>query len=150
VDLLDLMDALQVHALAAANAVGGPDFHDVEVGFPAAQGRSVRIFYGGERESVYLGEGSLNSEHIAQAVVVRGYWPLPETAAQRHRAMEGEMARFVKQFRTRVNADFQLGGGSTAIKIQPAQADQVLIAGNKYAAVELEVLVDFDDYLQSP
>lgn len=148
------MDALQVHAAAAAAAAAsagqGGVFNDVAVGFPAAKGRCVRIFYGGERTAERLPGDVLNAELIGQAIMVRGYWPLAETATKRQRLMEGEMAGFVKEFRTRVSADSQLGGESTDMTIRPAVAEQVIVAGNKYAVVDLELVVDYDEYPRAP
>ena len=151
--LLAKMDALQVHAAAAANAADTADakFYDVAVGFPAAKGRCVRIFYGGEREPEHFNDAkTLNSRLIGQAIIVRGYWPLEETATKRQRAMEGEMAVFVKEFRTRVLLDSQLGGASSDLNISLAQCEQSVIANTKYALVDMEVITDYDEYTIAP
>lgn len=151
-DLLDLMDALQVHAAAAANtADSSSKFYDVAVGFPAAKGRCVRIFYGGERAPEHFPDDKvLNAQLIAQAIIVRGYWPLSETATKRQRAMEGEMAAFVKSFRTRVLGDSQLGGEAVDLNMGPAQCEQAVIAGTKYALVDIEIVCDYDEYPLAP
>ena len=78
-DLLDLMDAVQVHALAAATGLD-PTFTDVQVGFPPAKGRCIRIFYGGERQPErFEDDETLTSQLVSQGVVVRGYWPTAST-----------------------------------------------------------------------
>jgi hypothetical protein len=150
--LLDLMDALQVHAAAAAVTAGGATFTDVAVGFPAAKGRCVRVFYGGERSPDRMGPDSetLNSEMVGQAVIVRGYWPIPETATKRQRVQEGEIGTFVKSFRTRVNGDKQLGGGATDLTLSLAVVEQVVVSGTKYTMADLEAVIDFDEYTIAP
>jgi hypothetical protein len=146
-DLLDLMDAVQVHAAAAAVTAGGAKFYDVAVGFPAAKGKCVRIFYGGERETEHFAEGStLTSKLVAQAIGVRGYWPVAGTATSEHRATEGEMAAFVKSFRTRILGDSQLGGESVDLGMTLAVTDQVLLTGIQYAVVDMEIVCDFDEF----
>ena len=150
-DVLDLMDALQVHAAAAAVTAGGVTFSDVAVGFPAARGRCVRIFYGGEREVEHFTEQKvLNAQLMAEAVIVRGYWPLSETAKKRQRIMEQEIAVFVKDFRTRVLADSQLGGEAVDLNLNPAVCEQVIYARTKYAVVDLEAVCDFSEYPIAP
>lgn len=148
--LLDLMDAVQVHAAAAAVTAGGATFSDVAVGFPAAGGRRVRIFYGGERDPAHFGNRVLDANLVAQAIMVRGYWPLAETAAKRQRAMEGEMAVFIKSLRTRILGDSQLGGNAVDLVMSPAVTEQVMVAGTKYAIVDLELVVDFDETTLAP
>lgn len=148
--LLDLMDAIQVHAAAAAVTAAGATFYDVAVGYPAAKGKCVRIFYGGERDPEHFGNRVLDANLVAQAIMVRGYWPLPETATKRQRAMEGEMATFVKSLRTRILGDSQLGGLATDLVMGLASAEQVLIAGTKYAIVDLEIVVDYDETPLAP
>lgn len=149
-DVLDLLDRVQVHALAAATAAGGATFTDVQVGFPAAKGRCVRIFYGGEREPEHFDGDPLDSRLMGQAVVVRGYWPTPETAAKRSRVIEAEMAVFVKQLRTRVLADADLGGESKDLEMAPSIASQTVIAKTQYAITDTEIVVDFDEYPKAP
>lgn len=148
---LTLMDALQVHAAAAAVTAGGATFTDVAVGFPVGKGRCVRIFYGGERRPVRMPDNeTLNSEMVAQAFVIRAYWPTPETATKRQRVQEGEIAAFVGSLRTRINGDKQLGGANTDLTLGLAEVDQVVISGIKYTIADAEVLIDFDEYTKAP
>lgn len=145
------MDAIAVHAAAAAVTAGGSKFYDVAVGFPAGKGRSVRVFYGGEREPEHFtSDRTLNSNLVAQAVVVRGYWPVAVTAVDRQRAIEGEMASFVKSLRTRVLGDAQLGGKSVDLNMHLAATDQVVIARTQYAVVDIEIVVDYDETTIAP
>lgn len=148
--LLTLMDAIAVHAAAAAAAIDAK-FYDVAVGFPAAKGRCVRIFYGGERRPEHFGDDkTLNSQLVAEAIMVRAYWPLSETATKRQRVMEGEMSTFVTQLRTRVLGDSQLGGAAVDLNVEPAVASQAVIAKTEYAIVELEIVVDYSEYAIAP
>lgn len=149
--LLTLMDAIAVHAAAAANTADSTGkFYDVAVGFPAAKGRCVRIFYGGEREPEHIEGRTLNSKLLAQAIIVRGYWPLAQTSVSRQRAMEGEMAAFITSLRTRVLGDSQLGGAASDLNMSPAQCDQVVIASTKYAVIDTEIVVDYDETTIAP
>lgn len=146
-ELLDLMDALQVHAADAAEDAGGATFTDVAVGFPAAKGRCVRIFYGGERAPEHFAEGkTLNSQLLAQVIVIRAYWPVSESATKRSRVMEAEMAAFIKSFRSRVLVDSQLGGEAADLNLSPAVVDQALISNQLYAIADMEAVVDYDEF----
>lgn len=149
------MDALQVHAKAAAVAID-TKFYDVAVGFvPVSKGRCVRIFYLGERETEHMPfDRTLTSRVYAQGIGVRGYWPISDTGVNRQRAIEGEMAVFTKDFRSRVLGDSQLGGASVDLEMHPAVADQITLdagggvavsLGTKYAVVDIEIVVDFDE-----
>jgi hypothetical protein len=145
------MDALQVHAAAAAIAAGGASFTDVAVGYPAGKGRSVRVFYGGQRDSVYFGEGSLNSQHVAESVYVRGHWPLADTATKAERVTEGEMATFAYELRGRINGDFQLGGNCTALKVAAdAPSGQTVVASKRFTVIDFEIGIDLGDYIYTP
>jgi hypothetical protein len=145
------MDALQVHALAAANTAGGATFYDVAVRFPEARGRCVCIFYGGEREAPHFPDGqTLNSRLTADAIGVRAYWPVSEYASKRTRVLEGEIAAFVKSFRTRVEGDRQLGGEGTDLRMGLATVDQLLLAGAKYAVADLEILCEYNEFTTAP
>lgn len=150
-NLLTLMDAVQVHAAAAAVTAGGATFYDVAVGFPAAKGRCVRIFYGGERVPQHFSDDrTLNSKLLAHAIIVRGYWPLSETAVKRQRAMEGEIAAFAQSLRSRILGDSQLGGASVDLNMTPAQCEQVVIAGTKYAILDTELVIEYDEVTLAP
>lgn len=144
------MDALQVHAAAAATTAGGAAFTDVAVGFPVGKGRCVRIFYGGEAEPEHISAKVLDAALMAERIVVRGYWPNADTGTNTQRATEGEIAAFVKSFRTRVLADSQLGGEAVDLNLHAAQVEQVVISDTKYAVVDMEVVADFSEYPIAP
>jgi len=146
--LLDLMDAIAVHALAAAAAAGGATFTDVAVGFPVGKGRCVRVFYAGERQPErFDSDETLTSKLVSQGIGVRGYWPTASTATKEQRAIEGQMAVLVKELRTRVLGDSRLAGkAKDGLKMHLAAADQVSIAGTQYAVVDIEIVVDYDEY----
>jgi hypothetical protein len=149
--LLDLMDAIAVHAVAAAATAGGATLTDVQVGFPVSKGRCIRIFYGGERgPEEFASDKTLNSKLISQAIVVRGYWPTASTATKEHRAIEGQMASFVQSLRARILGDSQLGGKSIDLSMHPATTDQVVISTTQYAVVDIEIVVDADEYAIAP
>lgn len=148
--LLTLMDAVQVHAAAAA-AAADAKFKDVAVGFQAAKGKCVRIFYGGERGPEHFPDSrTLNSQMVGQAIVVRGYWPRSDTGTRQQRLMEGEMATFTKELRTRVLGDSQLGGAAVDLVMTPAQCEEAVISSTRYAITDTEIIVDFDEYTLAP
>lgn len=150
-DLLELMDAVAVHAKAAAITAGGATLSDVAVGYPAGKGRCVRIFYGGEREPErFTMDESLASLLVSQAIVVRGYWPTASTSTKEQRIIEGQMGTFVKSFRTRLLTDQDLGGkAADGLKMHTAQAGQVVIGTTQYAIVDIEIVVDYDEFTQT-
>lgn len=148
--LLAKLDAIAVHAKAAAIAAGGATFYDAQVGFPASKGPNVRVFYGGEADSPHFPEDlTLTSQIVGQRIIVRGYWPLSETATKRHRAIEGEMATFIKELRTRVLGDSDLGGESTDLVMLHSTTEQIVVATIAYAITNTEILTDFDEYTRA-
>ncbi|HET7182663.1 MAG TPA: hypothetical protein VFI15_10560, partial [Candidatus Limnocylindrales bacterium] len=138
--LLDLMDAIQVHAAAAAAAayVTGPKAYDVAVGYEP-KGRCVRIFYGGEREAEYFTGYTLTSALIGQSIHIRGYWPVGSSAAKENRLVEGEIAVFVKECRTRIHGDSDIGAKAVDLVMTPAIVDQQTVAGIKNAVCDIEI-----------
>ncbi len=146
------MDALQVHAAAAAVTAGGTAFKNVAVGEVNAAGRGVRIYYDGEREPQHTAgaDETLGDKIIAQAVHIRGYWPVPETAAKRQRVMEGEMGAFVKSFRTRVEGDRQLGGEGIDLELGLASVNVTTIGNIRYVLIDMEAICDWDLYTIAP
>lgn len=148
-DLPDVMDAIQVHAAAAAAAVDA-SFRDVAVGHPTPRGRCVRIFYGGEREPTKMPfRRSLDSRLVAESVMVRAFWPVSDYSAKQGKALMAEMWGFKDELRTRVLGDSQLGGESIDLEMQMAEADDVLIAGDKYAIEDIEFVIDAGEYTRS-
>lgn len=146
----DCLDAIKVHAEGAA-AAANSKFIDVAVRFPAARGKSVSVFYAGERNSVYFDLRSLADEHIAQAVVVRAMWPLPDPAATTGRDIEIEISTYTRELRTRIDGDYTLGGSCTALKMLPGSVEtEVVNAKTKYAVIDHEIGIDLDEYPQNP
>lgn len=145
--LLDLMDAIKVHALAVTTGIDS-DFTDTQVGFPPAKGRSVRIFYAGERDPErFESSETLTSKLVAQGIGVRGYWPVASTSPSEQRIIEGQMAAFAKQLRIRLLGDSRLTGkAQDGLKMHLAAADQVSISGTQYAVVDIEIVVDYDEF----
>lgn len=148
-DMLDLLDRIQVHAAAGALAIDSK-FKDVAVGHPTPRGRSVRVYYAGEAESEkFESHFTLNSELVAQRILIRAFWPVAEYAAKRGRVLMGEMARFVKELRTRISADADLGGESVDLTIHHADADDAVIGGALFALIDVEIIVEIDEYTRA-
>lgn len=148
--LLDLLDAVQVHAAAAAVTAGGATFTDVAVGYPVGKGRCVRIFYGGERDPEHFGDRVLDANLVGQAIVVRGWWPTASTSTKEQRNIEGQMGSFVKSLRTRILGDSQLGGKCTDLVMGTGQAGQVMVGTTQYAITDIEIVVDYDETPLAP
>lgn len=146
-DLLDLMDDVAAHALTVAKAIDAT-FTDVSVGFPPAKGRCVRVFYGGERNPErYPDDETFNSVLVGQAINVRGYWPVASTGVLEQRVIEGQMAAFAKNLRAAVLGDVGLSGDAVnGLKMHLAAAEQVTVAGVAYAALDAEIVVDYDEH----
>ncbi len=145
-----LMDDVKTHAAAAALACDSK-FLDVAVGHPTPRGRCVRVFYNGEREPEEMGAGrTLNSRMVAEAVMVRGFWPVSEYAAKRGRLLMSEVWTFIYQLRSRLAGDSQLGGDSADLNIHLAMVDDVLIAGTLYVIADVEVVADYHEYAIAP
>ncbi len=148
--LTAVLDALAVHALASATAANAT-FTDVAVGFPMARGKNARVYYAGQRESVYFGESVLNAQEIADVVMVDFFWPVPSTAAGDHRATEIEIGTVASQFRTRINGDFTLGGACIALKVMPdARAEGVEISNTRYHRLSFEIGLDTGEFTYAP
>lgn len=143
------MDALQVHAAAAATAISS-DFKDVVVGSSPPRGRCIRIYYGGERDPIFFGRRVLDAELIAQAVLVDAFWPAPETAAKRNRVAEGEMAAFAVDYRSRVDGDFTLGGHCKVLELAPARVERVVVSGAQFDRLQFEVGIDYVESSYAP
>lgn len=150
-DLNDILDGIRVHAAAAAIAAGGTGFKDVAVGHPTPRGRSVRVYYGGEASTEHFSTGrTLNSQLVAERVLVRGFWPVSEYAPKRGRQLMFEMWRFVHEIRTRVLGDSKLGGESADLNMHFASADDVVISGVLFALIDIEFAVDYGEYALAP
>lgn len=148
--LLDILDAIQVHAAGAA-AAANSKFVDVAVRFPAARGKSVSIFYGGEREAEHFdADRVLDAVLVGQAVIVRGYWPISDTGASRQRLLEAEVGTFAKSLRTRILADSQLGGACTDLSMGLTRVETVVEASTKYVVSDTEIVVEFDEFPLAP
>lgn len=144
-DLLEIADAITVHAVAAAAAVDS-NFTDVAIGMPLPRARCVRIFYGGERDPEKMGaQRTLNSRLTAESILLRAFWPVSDYLAARGRALFGEQRSFVVQLRTRIEGDSQLGGKSADLSMHLAEPDDVVLGTTHYAIVDVEFVVDYHE-----
>jgi len=145
-DLDDVIDAIAAGATSSAASISAA-FKDVAVGYPNPRGRCVRIFYGGEAPPAYFGEGmTLSTRMIGQRIIARGFWPVAEYAAKRSRALMLEMWQFVHNFRTAMLADTRLSAKAVDLDMHLAEVDQDVVAGVLYATVDIEFIVDFNEY----
>lgn len=149
-NLLDVMDRIAVHATAAAAAVDSR-WTDVAIGMPLPRARCVRIFYGGERAPERLGaEMTLNSDLIAESVMLRAFWPVSDYGAKKARALMSEQWSFVHELRTRVRGDSQLDNKSQDLSMHHAEPDDVLFGTTHYALIDVEFVVDYGEYEVAP
>ena len=150
--LTTVMDAIATHVSAACTALGSVGgAWDVAVAPPLPRGKTVRIFYGGERQPPHFGTGqTLSSLMVAQAVMVRAFWPVADYAKLRRKNLMLEMATFAKDLRTRVLGDFQLGGAVSALVMGYAETDDILFGNTHYAIVDTEIVVEYDEFPMTP
>lgn len=149
-NFMDVMDALETHAKAAAVAVDAA-FTDVSIGFPAPRGRSARLFYGGEREPEKMGAGStLNSKLIAEAIELEAYWPIADYGTKKGRALAKEMQSIVHELRTRTLGDSQLDNKSSDLSMHLAEPGRIEYGGATYAVIGVEWVIDYSEYEVTP
>lgn len=149
-DLPDVLDAIQVHCLAAGNALASP-IKDVAVGWPVPRGRCIRIFWGGEVAPERMGgDRVLNGELVSERAIIRAFWPLSDYGETKARTLIGEMWDLKHEIRTRLLGDSQLGGLSTDFVMGYAEADDVAIGGGVFATLDIECTTDFTEYTISP
>lgn len=144
-DLLTVMNTCATHATTATTGLGGK--WDVAVAPPLPRGFCVRVFYGGERvpphwESSY----TLSSQMVAQSVMTRAFFPVADYAKLRRRNLMLDMAAFAKAYRTAVLGDSQLGGAATDLVLLPAETDDILFGTAHYGIVDIEALVEYDEF----
>ena len=150
-DLPDVLDAIQVHCLAAGNALASP-IKDVAVGWPVPRGRCIRIFWGGETKPARMGEHprSQVGEMVSERVVIRAFWPLSDYGETKARTLIGEMWDLKHEIRTRLLGDSQLGGLTTDFEMGYAGADDVVIGGAAFTFIDIECITDYHDYPIAP
>lgn len=139
-------DGILVHAKAAAAAVDA-EWKDVSIGAPFPRGRSVRIFYGGEREPVRMGASRvLNGELVSEVIVLEAYWPTSGMGENELKALDDQMYDFKHELRTRVLGDSQLGGVSTDLEMGYVDPGWSQIGGTTYIGLRAEFTTDFTEY----
>ncbi len=148
-DLSTVFTNLSAHATAAAAAVDAK-WVDVEITAPLPRGRCVRLFYVGEaRPEHYEEANTLSTRLVAQVVVIRSFLPVADYAKLRRKNLMLDMASFVKGLRTRLMADFTLGGACTSLHIPDTQVDDILFGTVHYAISDTEVHVEYDEFTWS-
>lgn len=143
-------DAILVHAKAAALAAN-PKWTNVSVGLPTFVGsKGVRLFYGGEAEPEYLGTSStLSSEEVAQRVQITAWWSLASLNETLAKAIEAEVATFVHELRTRLDANARLGGVADTLRLDYADPDIVVVGGTRFLVIDAVAIVDYTEYTKA-
>jgi hypothetical protein len=151
VDVRDVMDVIATHSVAAAAAVDSK-FVDVAVGFTAAKGKCIRIYYGGEVEPARMGADKvLNASLVGERIVIDALWPIASSGHADQRTLIGQMYLLKHELRTRILGDSQLGGDTTDLAIEPATIDEVIFGGLRgtgqhYLQLRMEVHCDYTEY----
>lgn len=144
-DLATVMSTIATHATTATTAIGGK--WDVAVGPPLPRGLTVRVFYGGERVPPHFEEGhTLSSQMMAQSVMTRAFFPVADYAKLRRKNVMLDMASFAFRMRTLILGDSQLGGQAADLVLLPADTDDILFGTVHYGIVDLEALVEYDEF----
>lgn len=152
VNLATVMGNIATHVSAACTALGSAGGGwDVAVGPPLPRGKTVRIFYGGERQPPHFGEGGvLDGRIVAQLVIIRAFWPVADYAKLRRANIMFEMAAFTKDLRSRILGNFQLGGEVSALVMGYADTDDILFGNVHYATVDIELVLEYDEFTMTP
>ena len=146
----DQRDAILVHAKAAALAANST-WTNVAIGWPIPNGKSVRVYYGGERTPVRMPhDRSFTGELVAEVIVCVAFWPLSALNTDGAKLMDDEMYTFKHELRTRVLGDSQLGGKATDLEMSYATPDLVVIGNTRYAIIEAQFATDFTEYPLAP
>ncbi len=150
-DISTVMTTIAAHATASVATFTPASQWDVAVAPPLPRGKTVRIFYAGERETPHFGRGrTLRTQMIGQAVAVRAFWPVADYAKDRRKNLMVEMAAFAFQMRTRVHGDSQLGGNSIDLTSSLADPDDILFGQVHYATLDIEYVVEADEFTLAP
>lgn len=146
----DQVAAIKTHATAAGAAVT-PPLLDVAVGAIPPTTRCIRIFYGGEVAPERMSEGlTLNSQMIAERIVVAAYIAVSTLSAQELEAVETELYTLKHELRTRILGDSQLGGQSTDLVMTLAAPDYIEHGNTRYRTLEVEIIPEYVEYLIAP
>lgn len=154
-DVRDVMDQIATHATAAAAAVD-TKFVDVAVGFQAARGRCVRIYYGGEvHPPAFATDEVLNADLIGERVIVDALFPIASSGKADQRTIIGQLWDLKHELRTRIRGDSTLGGDSVDLNLLPATVDEVIFggirgSGQHYLQLRLEVVLAYTEYAKAP
>lgn len=150
----DVLNRIETHAQTAGNSLTNA-IKDVKIGYPkapAAGGRSVRIFWGGEVKPAKMGDSELvlNGQMVSDLVVIVAFWSLSNLSEETAEVIELEARAFTAAFRTAVLGDAQLNGNVTDLYLQHGDTDFPVLAGTQYRTVTFEAICDFTEYTLAP
>lgn len=143
----DQITTIETHAKAAGAALTNP-MKDVLIGFPLpGMGRCGRIWWGGESGPETMGARYvLDAEMVADIILVSFFWPLSGFTETHARVTVLEMRALKHDLRTRINADSQLGGSQTDLRLHDFLVEWPVIGGTQYAALTAEIVNDLTEY----
>lgn len=147
--LVEQMNAIETHVVAAGNAVE-PKITDVCIGLPVPRGRCGRIWWDGEADERAGRRYSLNHQLIANRIGVRFFWPVSDAAEAAAKNRIFEMRAIAHEVRTRILGDSALGGNSSDLEVENAEADLLNSAGTLYATVSIEITTGILEYEVAP
>lgn len=143
--LTSQMEAIETHAIAAGAAVT-PKITDVCIGLPVPRGRCGRIWWDGEQDERGGRRYSLNHQLVANRIGVRFFWPVSDATEAAAKNRIYEMRAIAHELRTRILGDIQLGGNSTDLEVENAEAELLNSAGTLYAIVSIPITTGILEY----
>jgi hypothetical protein len=146
----DVIERLKEHAVTAGQAVQ-PVLSDVDIAFPLPKGRCVRLYWGGEVAPEFMGgDRTLNSQMVSDRIVVALMLPVSSASEAVAKSYVWEVTTFVRAFRRAVLADSSLSGLAAGIDMGHAAPDFTAIGGAWWLTVDIDFVVDFEEYDTGP
>ena len=141
---------LVTHALASGNTLN-PVLIDVQDAAPVPKGqRCVRVHWAGEVDPPHMGGNStLTSTMIGSITRVILFDPVSTTDETLTSLTDAEVKAFAIDFRTRVEADHDLGGACTDLEIGYAQSDFAVIDNVRYRVVAWDIATGYEEFTKS-
>lgn len=147
-DFAAAVDATVLHAKEAALALDN-SFKDVLFAPPVPTGsRCVRIFWTGEDDPTERmgSKRDLSGDMQAERLHITGFWSLSNARQGYGATVLNEMRAFKHEFRTRMLLDSTLGGAVADISLQEAAVDFLNLNGTATATVDMDLLLDYEEY----
>jgi hypothetical protein len=142
----DAKARLVTHAQTASATLSRP-FEDVQAGLPLPRGRCVRIYYGGETDTLRMGgRYTLNSEMVGKVTNIAAFWPITTLDEEIAALIDAEAEAFSHAFRTAVDADTALNGQADNVTLMFGEPDIVIVGNARYLMILWRAVTDYVEY----